>query len=161
MLVETDCLVLAGGANNAHCCEWHVQRQRSLLQCLWRLTVLCWRGEQATFQDLANRLYNTPEVSTSSRFSKPKLSQTAFTIEHYAGAVSYKTDNFLIKNRDFVVAEHQALLQASASSYIRGLFPPDPEEVAAAAQVPEPWGYQQPCLLCTFLSAAREQMHGW
>lgn len=42
---------------------------------------------QATTADYANKLYNTPTVSQSSRFSKPKLSPTAFTIEHYAGAV--------------------------------------------------------------------------
>lgn len=42
-----------------------------------------------------------------------------------AGAVTYKTDNFLTKNRDFVVAEHQALLGASSEAFVRGLFPPD------------------------------------
>ena len=53
---------------------------------------------QATNTDLANRLYNTPEIFKSSRFSKPKLSQTGFQIGHYAGAVGYKTDNFLVSH---------------------------------------------------------------
>ena len=50
-----------------------------------------------------------------------------FTIEHYAGPVTYKTENFLAKNRDFVVAEHQALLQASGEAFVQSLFPPEPE----------------------------------
>lgn len=82
---------------------------------------------QATHKDLANRLYASPEVTGSSRFSKPKLSQTGFSIEHYAGPVTYKTENFLAKNRDFVVAEHQALLQASTEGFVQLLFPREPD----------------------------------
>mmetsp|Transcript_16539 Transcript_16539/g.49488 ORF Transcript_16539/g.49488 Transcript_16539/m.49488 type:complete len:1726 (-) Transcript_16539:622-5799(-) len=83
------------------------------------------RFPRATTADYANKLYTTPTVANSSRFSKPKLSQTAFTIDHYAGEVSYQTDNFLTKNRDFVVAEHQLLLEASSQSYVAQLFPPE------------------------------------
>ncbi|CAL8460835.1 g366 [Coccomyxa elongata] len=85
------------------------------------------RFPRATNADLANRLYASPEVSGSGRFSKPKLSQTGFSIEHYAGPVTYKTDNFLPKNRDFVVAEHQVLLQASSEAFVQVLFPAEPE----------------------------------
>ena len=41
---------------------------------------------QATHEDFANKLYGAPSVVDSVRFSKPKLSRTDFTIEHYAGA---------------------------------------------------------------------------
>jgi myosin V len=75
-------------------------------------------------------------VSNSSRFSKPKTSQTAFTVDHYAGQVSYKTDNFLAKNKDFVVAEHQALMQNSSVAYVRDLFPPDPEDPSGQVGTP-------------------------
>ena len=81
--------------------------------------------------DFANRLYGSPEVNTSKRFSKPKLSQTGFAIEHYAGGVGYKTDNFLAKNKDFVVAEHQQLMQNSDQPFVRMLFPAEPEAPAA------------------------------
>lgn len=37
--------------------------------------------------------------------------------------VTYKCDNFLDKNKDFVVAEQQELLQASQYDYVRALFP--------------------------------------
>lgn len=86
---------------------------------------------QATNVDFANRLYNSSEVSGSKRFSKPKLSQTGFAIEHYAGGVGYKTDHFLIKNRDFVVAEHQQLMQSSDQPFVCMLFPAEPEAPAA------------------------------
>ncbi|CAL5219117.1 g891 [Coccomyxa viridis] len=93
------------------------------------------RFPRATHKDLAMRLYQSAEVASSKRFSKPKLSQTGFTIEHYAGPVTYKTENFLAKNRDFVVAEHQALLQASAESFVQLLFPAEPEANGNASKV--------------------------
>ncbi|PON37143.1 Myosin head [Parasponia andersonii] len=37
--------------------------------------------------------------------------------------VTYQTDLFLDKNKDYVVAEHQALLSASKCSFVSGLFP--------------------------------------
>ncbi|GAB4821968.1 hypothetical protein N2152v2_009014 [Parachlorella kessleri] len=85
------------------------------------------RFPKATYEDLAQKLYSAPTVKDSSRFSKPKLSRTDFTIEHYAGGVTYKTNNFLDKNRDFVVAEHQALLGASVHDFVRLLFPAEPQ----------------------------------
>ena len=47
--------------------------------------------------------------------------------------VSYSTDNFLVKNRDFVVAEHQLLLENSSETFIKVLFPAEVE--AEPAQV--------------------------
>ncbi|KAL0034959.1 hypothetical protein WJX79_002631 [Trebouxia sp. C0005] len=88
------------------------------------------RFPKATNVDFANRLYSSPEVTSSTRFSKPKLSQTGFAVEHYAGGVGYKTDNFLVKNKDFVVAEHQQLMQSSDQPFVRMLFPVEPEAVA-------------------------------
>ena len=44
------------------------------------------------------------------RFTRPRTQPDAFTVAHYAGAVTYDSHNFLSKNRDFVVAEHEALL---------------------------------------------------
>ena len=87
---------------------------------------------QATHHDLATKLYASPEIKRTSRFSVPRLVPDGFTIEHYAGGVTYRTQNFLDKNRDFVVAEHQALMQASTSGLVRTLFPPDPDEPVAS-----------------------------
>ena len=85
--------------------------------------------------DLATKLYNSPEVKASPRFSVPRRVPNGFTIEHYAGAVTYHTEHFLDKNRDFVVAEHQGLLQGSGSPYVRMLFPPDDDTTTGASPV--------------------------
>lgn len=42
--------------------------------------------------------------------------------------VTYQADYFLDKNKDYVVAEHQALLCASKCTFVANLFPPLPEE---------------------------------
>lgn len=44
--------------------------------------------------------------------------------------VTYQADQFLDKNKDYVVAEHQALLDASKCSFVANLFPPLPEETS-------------------------------
>ncbi len=50
----------------------------------------CCRFPNATAADLATKLYQAPTCKNSKRFSKPKTSMTAFTIDHYAGAVTYE-----------------------------------------------------------------------
>ncbi|XP_021890707.1 myosin-15 [Carica papaya] len=62
------------------------------------------------------------------RLEKEKFSETDFIISHYAGKVTYQTDTFLDKNRDYVVMEHCNLLSSSKSPFIAGLFPSLPEE---------------------------------
>ncbi|CAI5933467.1 unnamed protein product [Closterium sp. NIES-65] len=76
---------------------------------------------KSNHETFATKLYQT--VGAHRRFDKPKLSQTDFTIEHYAGKVTYQTDLFLEKNKDYVVMEHQALLGASVDPFVAALFP--------------------------------------
>lgn len=90
------------------------------------------RFPTATGKDLANKLYTSGVCKESKRFSKPKLSLTAFSIDHYAGDVTYETSNFLDKNKDFVVGEHQMLLSASSQPFVSQLFfDPDAEALDA------------------------------
>ncbi|CAI7776124.1 unnamed protein product [Closterium sp. NIES-54] len=63
------------------------------------------------------------------RFTKSKGSVTDFTLEHYAGRVKYSTTDFISKNLDAVVSEHEALLQKSTDPFVAALFPIAPEEV--------------------------------
>lgn len=110
---------------------------------------------KSTHETLSQKLYE--KFKNHKRFTKPKLSRTAFTIQHYAGDVSishyntipvvqclyfclstiilvlfqqvtYQSDQFLDKNKDYVVAEHQELLNASKCSFVSVLFPPATEE---------------------------------
>uniref|UniRef100_A0A452ZP88 Myosin motor domain-containing protein n=1 Tax=Aegilops tauschii subsp. strangulata TaxID=200361 RepID=A0A452ZP88_AEGTS len=81
---------------------------------------------KCTHESFSQKLYE--KFKNNKRFSKPKLSRTAFTIQHYAGEVTYQSDHFLDKNRDYVVGEHEELLNASKCSFVSGLFPSVPEE---------------------------------
>ncbi|CAI7763928.1 unnamed protein product, partial [Closterium sp. NIES-54] len=92
-----------------------------------------------TLLDSACKLaQSTPESFTMSlydaflkheRFTKSKGSVTDFTLEHYAGRVKYSTTDFISKNLDAVVSEHEALLQKSTDPFVAALFPVAPEEV--------------------------------
>ncbi|TXG55731.1 hypothetical protein EZV62_017044 [Acer yangbiense] len=83
---------------------------------------------KSTHETFAQKMYQT--YKGHKRFSKPKLARTDFTINHYAGDVTYLADQFLDKNKDYVVAEHQALLYASKCTFVANLFPPLPEETS-------------------------------
>ncbi|KAJ6742734.1 MYOSIN [Salix viminalis] len=87
---------------------------------------------KSTHETFAQKLYQT--FKTNKRFIKPKLSRTSFTISHYAGEVVYLADQFLDKNKDYVVAEHQDLLTASKCPFVAGLFPPLPEESSKSSK---------------------------
>ncbi|KAK1266822.1 hypothetical protein QJS04_geneDACA000156 [Acorus gramineus] len=81
---------------------------------------------RSTHETFAQKLYQT--YKNHKRFIKPKLARTDFTISHYAGDVTYQTELFLDKNKDYVIAEHQALLNASKCYFVSGLFPPLAED---------------------------------
>ena len=80
---------------------------------------------QAKAEDFATKLYQ--EMDKEPRFKKPKISQTAFTLNHYAGEVTYESLNFLDKNKDYVVEDHQKVLMASGDELVVDLFRPKPE----------------------------------
>jgi len=48
--------------------------------------------------------------------------------------VHYQSDQFLDKNKDYVVAEHQDLLTASKCPFVAGLFPLLPEETSKSSK---------------------------
>ena len=50
-------------------------------------------------------------------FAKPRMSQVAFIIHHFADNVEYQIDGFLEKNRDTVLEEHINILKASEVSW--------------------------------------------
>ncbi|XP_071732062.1 myosin-11-like [Rutidosis leptorrhynchoides] len=81
---------------------------------------------KSTHETFSNKLYQT--FKNHKRFVKPKLSRTDFTIAHYAGEVQYKSNQFLDKNKDYVVPEHQDLLGDSKCPFVAALFPPIFEE---------------------------------
>jgi hypothetical protein len=66
------------------------KRPLGILDCL---DEAC-RFPRATAADFANKLASTPAITGSARFSTPKREPGAFTIAHYAGDVTYRTDAF-------------------------------------------------------------------
>ncbi|CAA0823240.1 Myosin-11 [Striga hermonthica] len=86
---------------------------------------------RSTHGTFAEKLYQT--FKSHKRFVKPKLSRSDFTIAHYAGEVQYQSNQFLDKNKDYVVAEHQDLLTASKCPFVKALFPPLPEEMTKSS----------------------------
>lgn len=87
---------------------------------------------KSTHETFAQKLYQT--FKNHKRFLKPKLSRTDFTISHYAGEVNYQANQFLDKNKDYVVAEHQALLTASDCPFVASLFPPLPVDSSKSSK---------------------------
>lgn len=55
-------------------------------------------------------------------FSKPRLSQTAFIVKHFADMVEYESSGFLDKNRDTVMEEQTNILRASKNDLLSELF---------------------------------------
>ncbi|KAL0080699.1 P-loop containing nucleoside triphosphate hydrolase protein [Phycomyces blakesleeanus] len=81
------------------------------------------------------KLYsNFDNVGFKKVFKKPRFSNTAFTIAHYAHDVEYEAENFLDKNKDTVPDEHLALLQSSEFDYLQEIM----EKAAANAQTHTP-----------------------
>lgn len=75
------------------------------------------------------------KLAQSSRFESGERTKGAinsFGINHYAGLVYYAVDDFLSKNKDFVVAEHLHIFQTSSNSIFQLLFPAQAQESGAA-----------------------------
>ncbi|KAJ4768361.1 myosin [Rhynchospora pubera] len=88
---------------------------------------------RSTHETFAQKLYTT--FQQNKPFLKPELSRTAFTIVHrFAGNVTYQTDHFLDKNNEYVVAEHQDLLRASACQLVKSLIRLLPEETSKSTK---------------------------
>lgn len=66
---------------------------------------------KGTDKTWVEKLYD--KCKKSQHFSKPRLSNTAFIIKHFADQVQYEIEGFLEKNRDTVMEEHIHILKAS------------------------------------------------
>ncbi|KAI3829743.1 hypothetical protein L1987_03871 [Smallanthus sonchifolius] len=87
---------------------------------------------KSTPDTFSQKLYQT--FKTHRRFIKPKLARSDFIISHYAGEVHYQSDQFLDKNKDYLVPEHQDLLSTSKCSFVAGLFPPLREDATKSSK---------------------------
>ncbi|KAM5172128.1 unconventional myosin-Va isoform 1-T1 [Mantella aurantiaca] len=72
----------------------------------------------------AQKLYNT-HLKTCPLFEKPRLSNVAFIIKHFADKVEYQCEGFLEKNKDTVFEEQVKVLKASKFKLLTELFQDD------------------------------------
>ncbi|KAJ8659397.1 hypothetical protein O0I10_004759 [Lichtheimia ornata] len=73
-------------------------------------------GSDQGFIDKLYSNFSTPDYKDY--FKKPRFSNSAFTIAHYAHDVQYEGENFLDKNKDTVPDEHLSLLQTSEFDFL-------------------------------------------
>lgn len=73
--------------------------------------------------------FDKPEYNH--HFKKPRFSNKAFTITHYAHQVEYESENFMDKNKDTVPDEHLALLRTTEFDFLKQVL-----DAAAAANPP-------------------------
>ncbi|KAI7872335.1 P-loop containing nucleoside triphosphate hydrolase protein [Spinellus fusiger] len=93
------------------------------------------RLPSGTDQGFIQKLYsNFDNAAFRKVFKKPRFSNTAFTIAHYAHDVEYEAENFLDKNKDTVPDEHLTLLQTSEFDYLKEIM----EKAALNQPVPTP-----------------------
>ncbi|CAO0799156.1 unnamed protein product [Mucor circinelloides] len=70
-------------------------------------------------QGFVQKLYSNFEgPNFKNYFKKPRFSNNAFTIAHYALDVQYEAESFIDKNKDTVPDEHLALLQGSDFDFL-------------------------------------------
>ncbi|XP_032906319.1 unconventional myosin-Va isoform X3 [Amblyraja radiata] len=69
----------------------------------------------------AQKLYNT-HLNKCALFQKPRMSNRAFIIKHFADQVEYQCEGFLEKNKDTVYEEQITVLKASKLTLLAELF---------------------------------------
>ncbi|XP_034163176.2 unconventional myosin-Va isoform X2 [Pangasianodon hypophthalmus] len=82
----------------------------------------------------AQKLYNT-HLKKSDHFDKPRMSNKAFIIHHFADRVEYQCEGFLEKNKDTVNEEQINVLKSSKFALLLELFQEDekaPGKVASS-----------------------------
>uniref|UniRef100_A0A8C1KV42 Myosin VAb n=1 Tax=Cyprinus carpio TaxID=7962 RepID=A0A8C1KV42_CYPCA len=83
----------------------------------------------------AQKLYNT-HLKKSSHFEKPRMSNKAFIILHFADKVEYQCDGFLEKNKDTVNEEQINVLKASKFDLLVELFQDEETPAAPSSTAP-------------------------
>ncbi|KAG0793223.1 hypothetical protein G6F57_003949 [Rhizopus arrhizus] len=82
------------------------------------------RLPSGTDQGFCNKLYQTFKTDYQDYFKKPRFSNNAFTVAHYAHDVQYEAEGFLDKNKDTVPDELLNLLQNSQFTFLADILQP-------------------------------------
>ncbi|XP_061670520.1 unconventional myosin-Va isoform X9 [Syngnathoides biaculeatus] len=82
----------------------------------------------------AQKLYT--HLKTCSLFEKPRMSNRAFIIQHFADKVEYQCEGFLEKNKDTVNEEQIKVLKASKFDLLVELFKDEGKATSPTGQAP-------------------------
>ncbi|CAO3620043.1 unnamed protein product [Mucor hiemalis] len=77
-------------------------------------------------QGFCNKLYQNFGSTYANYFKKPRFSNDAFVVAHYAHDVQYESEGFMDKNKDTVPEELLNVLQASKSNFLSEMIQPAP-----------------------------------
>uniref|UniRef100_A0A8C0BSN5 Unconventional myosin-Va n=1 Tax=Buteo japonicus TaxID=224669 RepID=A0A8C0BSN5_9AVES len=83
----------------------------------------------------AQKLYNT-HLNKCALFEKPRLSNKAFIIKHFADKVEYQCEGFLEKNKDTVYEEQIKVLKSSKFKLLPELFQDEEKVLSPTSATP-------------------------
>ncbi|XP_037069496.1 LOW QUALITY PROTEIN: unconventional myosin-Vb-like [Pollicipes pollicipes] len=92
------------------------------------------RMPKGSDQSWVEKLYS--KCAKSGHFEKPRLSNSAYVIAHFADKVQYESAGFLEKNRDTVLEEQISVLRASLDSVVSALFAAEKPTGKTSAKAP-------------------------
>uniref|UniRef100_F6YFT5 Myosin VA n=1 Tax=Monodelphis domestica TaxID=13616 RepID=F6YFT5_MONDO len=83
----------------------------------------------------AQKLYNT-HLNKCALFEKPRMSNKAFIIQHFADKVEYQCEGFLEKNKDTVFEDQIKVLKSSKFKMLPELFQDDEKVISPSSATP-------------------------
>ncbi|KAI8082194.1 P-loop containing nucleoside triphosphate hydrolase protein [Thamnidium elegans] len=97
------------------------------------------RMPSGTDQGFCNKLFaNFSDPKYKDYFKKPRFSNSAFTVVHYAHPVEYDSEGFIDKNKDTVPDELLTLLQNADSPFLVDMLATATAAASAASQESKP-----------------------
>jgi myosin-5 len=97
------------------------------------------RLPSGTDQGFCNKLYSSfSDPKYKDYFQKPRFSNSAFVVVHYAHKVEYDAEGFIDKNKDTVPDELLALLQNADSPFLVDMLATATAAATAASQEAKP-----------------------
>lgn len=125
--------------DNGPCLDLIDKKPLGILPLLDEQGMLGRRASDANFLQKLNQTHlpqgRVPEGVTQ-YYSTPRFSQDQFTIQHYAGDVTYTVTGFLEKNDDSLHNDLISLMDSSKCEFLRAMFPLAPPAAAAGAANP-------------------------
>lgn len=90
--------------------------------------ILDWRSQNFQRRTLLSLIMLARQVVSRTKLNVILCPSNLNEFIHFILQVTYQTETFLDKNRDYAIVEHCNLLSSSKCPFVAGLFPSAPEE---------------------------------